>query len=767
MDQVSNGVRPAVLSAVIYLALTVVMGRDVIASLGTAVASDPGDPLFTAAILRWNASHIPWTDAWYQFPIFHPTRDALTLSEHLLGVSVVHAPLLWLSGNPLVAYNLTVLLSYVLCGLAMYALVWRLTHSGPAAFLAGLAYAFAPYRVSQLPHVQILATFWMPVALLGLHAYAEERHARWLVLFAVAWALQGASNGYALVYFTFFSGLWVAWFLAARGRWRETAAVVLAAAVALATLVPILLRYVAAQRALGLSRNIGEVGAYSADIAALLCASPGLTFWGWLRTACVPEGELFAGVALMALCAAGVAVHRRTTDHHGGIDPLSPSAPVRLVVHRVALILAGLFAAVTLWTLVVGPWRLEVAWLRASASAADKPASLAAFFLLVGGLSSARFRGVIRRGSTPTFYALAALVCWVLTWGPFPRLFGEAVFYQAPYAWLLQLPGVDALRAPARFWMLVVLCLVVWMGIGFARLLAARSRRTAAALVVVAALGLAADGWTTIRTAAVPPSAPVGALQGELAFVLPMDDALMDIGAVYHAVIGGYRSVNGYSGYEPPHYAALRTMSGALDDRLFALIGTQTPLHVLVAGPHPHLRRFVERQPGARLVSNDDVAHYRLPARATSRARIVPSGMHLDVQRLEASCAAASTTLATDGDLTTHWWCGSQADGHGITADLGRPLTVGSVVHALGSRGAEFPRHLVIETSPDGQAWESAWEGSPAAAVLEAALAAPRETRAVIAFAPRTARYVRLQQAGGQRDAYWSIAELEIWSGSN
>ncbi|MNC85997.1 hypothetical protein D3C83_16240 [compost metagenome] len=84
-------------------------------------------------------------------------------------------------------------------------------------------------------------------------------------------------------------------------------------------------------------------------------------------------------------------------------------------------------------------------------------------------------------------------------------------------------------------------------------------------------------------------------------------------------------------------------------------------------------------------------------------------------------------------------------------------------MHALGSAGAGFPRHLVVQTSADGDAWEQAWAGSPAAAVLEAALAAPRETRVIIPFTPRPARYVRLTQTGRHETAYWAIAEIEVW----
>ncbi len=446
-------------SAIGYLAIALFMGRQVIDAFGTRIASDPGDPLLTAAILAWNATHVPWTDAWYQFPIFYPTSNALALSEHLLGVSVIAAPIQWLTGNPIAAYNATLLLSYPLCGVAMCALVWRLTRNAPAAFLAGLAYAFAPYRASHLPHIQMLVAFWMPLALLGLHAYLETRRWPWLVLFAISWMLQGAANGYYLVHFTLVVALWVAWFMVARRRWRDVGAVATALVAAILPLAPILYRYISTHRGLGLSRNIGEISVYSGDIAAPLCAPAGLTFWGWLRVACAAEGELFAGGALVALCVAGAVWGRAAREQVAS----SNSSRLRVVVLRVALAIALVYAAITIFTLVMGPWRMEVPW-RASASSADKPASVTLFFLLLAMLLSRRFHALIRRGSTATFYLLCAVVCWVLAWGPFPRLFGEAVLYQAPYAWLLLLPGAGALRAPARLWMMVVLCLVVFMG---------------------------------------------------------------------------------------------------------------------------------------------------------------------------------------------------------------------------------------------------------------------------------------------------------------
>ena len=59
----------AVASLLVYTVITGIIGRDVLAHVGSTIANDPGDPLLTAAILKWNATHVPFTDAWYQFDV--------------------------------------------------------------------------------------------------------------------------------------------------------------------------------------------------------------------------------------------------------------------------------------------------------------------------------------------------------------------------------------------------------------------------------------------------------------------------------------------------------------------------------------------------------------------------------------------------------------------------------------------------------------------------------------------------------------------------
>ena len=112
---------------------------------------------------------------------------------------------------PLVVYNLLLMASVVACGLATTALGVHLTGSRSAGIVAGCLFALAPYRLEQLAHLQILANWWGPVALLALHRQADAGGWRWAWLFAVSWLLLALTSGYHLLFFTVVAGLAIVW----------------------------------------------------------------------------------------------------------------------------------------------------------------------------------------------------------------------------------------------------------------------------------------------------------------------------------------------------------------------------------------------------------------------------------------------------------------------------------------------------------------------------------------------------------------------------
>ena len=70
--------------------------------------------------------------------------------------------------GPLAAYNITVLLGFVLLGFGIYLLVRELTGQAGAGVVAGLAATFAPYHVWESAHPTIFSTQYIPLALWAL-----------------------------------------------------------------------------------------------------------------------------------------------------------------------------------------------------------------------------------------------------------------------------------------------------------------------------------------------------------------------------------------------------------------------------------------------------------------------------------------------------------------------------------------------------------------------------------------------------------------------
>src|SRR5688572_4488409 len=151
--------------AALYTMWTIALMWPVLRRASETIPMDVGDPVLNAAILHWNATTIPLSHDWWNFPSFAPAARVTAFTEHLLGLWPLSTPVVWLTGNPLLAYNVVFFLSFPLAGLAMFCLVRWLTGSTAGACVAGAAFAFNPYRGAQFSHIQMLMTFGMPLAL--------------------------------------------------------------------------------------------------------------------------------------------------------------------------------------------------------------------------------------------------------------------------------------------------------------------------------------------------------------------------------------------------------------------------------------------------------------------------------------------------------------------------------------------------------------------------------------------------------------------------
>lgn len=297
-----------------YTALTIVMLWPLIRHVGSAVADTIGDPLLNAWTLRWvqhaliaNPSHLNDGN------IFAPNPRTLAFSELLLPQAIMAWPIWLMSYNALVAYNTALLITYPLCAVAMYALCRSLGAVRVAAFVAGICYAFAPFRMDNNAHLQVLSMQWMPLAILAVIRYVQ-RPSRlrgcWVTLAVAATAFSSVYYmmmfGVALVVFLLVEGIRQRRLIVCRSLWGLLVALSVAGAVVAVIDLP----YGTMRREQGIVRTLDEAYDDAAHVGSYVTVTPGNHLWGHLllrsgteHAALFPRAilTLFALVGLRAL----------------------------------------------------------------------------------------------------------------------------------------------------------------------------------------------------------------------------------------------------------------------------------------------------------------------------------------------------------------------------------------------------------------------------------------------------------------------------------
>jgi F5/8 type C domain len=672
-------------------ALTLAYTWPLAAHLGSAVAHDRGDPLLVTWILWWSTHAVPLTDAWWNAPAFYPSQGVLVFSENLLGLAPITAPIIALTHAPLLGYNAAFLLSYLFSGLGAYLLAFVLTRRHDASFVAALAFAFAPYRLSHTQHLQLLSSYWMPVTIAALHLFLASPKWRWAALFAISWLLQALACGYYLFFLTIFVLLWLAWFAPRRLTSRATTRLAIAWGAAGLAIAPVLLGYRAIHASYGFKRSPVEVLNYSADVAGLWSASPDSLTWRWLHAGVGSESEQFPGLTVLILFAAG---------------------------------------AVTFF-------RLR----RSFRSKAEATGS---------NVERTRHFG---------FYALTAVLMWVLSLGPKPTLRGQPLGVYGPYALLMNLPGFNGMRVPARLWMVAVLCLGIVAALVISRIEARRTRRF---VVSAAAIGLLIDGWPRAFPVVAAPPMRITSIEARARLGLPVQRNETE--TMYGAIAQARPVFNGYSGYTAPQHAAMRDLLEHHDPRILARLAATDPIEIVIESRNDTdggWNAYVAGQPGARRVDvTPDWTSYAVP-RTGASAPGPETGRRLAVAAIATTTNVPDINAVLDGDLETRWHSPSQRGGETITIDLGRPQSVAAVELCLGAYPGQYPRVLVVESSADGVDWSPVSVGGTALETYDAAVRSPREVPVTLRVRRDGVRFLRLRQTGNDPRG-WTIVELRV-----
>jgi hypothetical protein len=168
-------------AALAGLLLAILTSWPLVLHMGSRISPDLGDPVRTAWEIAW-VGHAMLHDPLHLFDsnAFYPHPLSLAFSDSLLG----YGPAAFFGSGTiaaLVRYNLLFLWAWSLCFFGAYLLARELGLGRLSAAAAGLAFAYAPYRVTEAGHLHVISSGGFVLAMfLLLRGY--RRDSRRLVL---------------------------------------------------------------------------------------------------------------------------------------------------------------------------------------------------------------------------------------------------------------------------------------------------------------------------------------------------------------------------------------------------------------------------------------------------------------------------------------------------------------------------------------------------------------------------------------------------------
>ena len=491
---------------------------------------DAGDPLMSAWMLAWmtNAIVTQPLDI-FQTNIFYPFPDTLAFTDAPMALLIIAAPIIWITRNPVLAINITLLAGFFFSGLGAFLLSWHLTRSTGAGIVAGIVFAFCPYRIAHLSHSFLLNAQWIPLTLFFLHRGFEGRRWRNFFGFGACYVLQAFSSVYYEIFLTLAVALFVLYFSVGSPSRHivefllKLFAVWLCAGLAI---IPYLQPYWRMQALYGFERPLFEIEYHSADLKDYFAVPQEIIIKAFAFVGIGSEHCLFPGLSPILLAVLGLFI--------------VPLCHGRLMG-------AGLF---------IVPPRHD----RAERAQGEGDRCLEPGPKVCLGLYLSRSQG---------FYLGLAACAFVLSLGPTLRVFGHPTGIILPYMILYKYcPGFNSLRAVSRFAVVVSVALAVLAGDGFARIvnrIALRWNGQWSRIVSVAVIALIMmSEYAAFPFGVVPievgPQVPevyrwlAHQDAGATVFELPCEPISMNARYEYFSAYHWRRIVNGFSGFHPRLY---------------------------------------------------------------------------------------------------------------------------------------------------------------------------------------------------------------------
>ena len=295
--------------AALFSLLTVVMTWPMARVLGSR-SVEHHDVFFNVWRLAWIQHALATSSVLFDGNQFYPERQVLAYSDAMLVEGLIAAPLFAAGLKPLLIHNLMLLGAIAASGVGMFTLARYLSRSTGAAIVAGLVFAFAPYRFGHIMHMELQWTMWIPWAFWAMQRTLETGRLRFGLLTGAFLALQIGSS----IYY----GIFLAILLTVAGavqlvrvapsqRLKTIGGLAAGALVAASVAIPYSKPYRDATGRVGI-RAIPEILMHSAKPSDYLLVSEGNLLYGPAHAA-PAELALFPGyVALVLALVAVVAI---------------------------------------------------------------------------------------------------------------------------------------------------------------------------------------------------------------------------------------------------------------------------------------------------------------------------------------------------------------------------------------------------------------------------------------------------------------------------
>jgi hypothetical protein len=561
----------------LYLVLTIALAYPLTLNPHNSVLAVAPDTDLFMWTLAWDThAFIRQPFSIFDANIYYPERLTLAYSENLIGSALFAAPVLWLSGNPVLALNMVALLSCALCGLGAYVLGRRVGLQTSAALLCGLIFAFSPPRFFRITQLHLTTVQWVPFGLAFLHAYLDGGRKRDLRFAAGFFTLQALTSGHGAVFLLVATSCVLGYRLLMgeplqmRKRFRDLG---VPGALLLLPTVLVIAPYQIVQWEMGLRRGLEN---WAATPESFWASPARLQMWllSFFPDARIHENAsafLFPGYLPLLLAAAAIIRLPRRRTRITVAPRESGNIWARLAILLNLLAIASLSMAIVV--MVTGPFRLRLGETLLF-SARDSFRALTVFVLCVLLRIALAHRApfsmptrarrfyqaylgwrVSRRLNPTILYALLTLVSLGLAVGP-PLSLWPLVYW---------MPGMNFIRGPSRFILLAVLGLAVLAGLGFERLRARVAPERRVAFAAFAGILLIAE-FSGVPLSTIPYSVEIpgvdrwlGAQRKPFAVVeLPViHSEALHTTYMLHTRAHWQKTINGYSGMRPPLHAAL------------------------------------------------------------------------------------------------------------------------------------------------------------------------------------------------------------------